>query len=439
MKRPPRRTGLCLVAIVGAVAASLPAGRAAGEIKIMSRDGWKLTTDGRINNFLSVARGNWLPNMEPPYTGVDDEPTADNRIASSRLRTGFVETVMAFELNKQMTEGTSFKARLAFWVLTGALRTALDSPAAEAREAYFKLEGGWGELLVGRSMGLFARGGILLDYEVEHGYGLGFPCATKEVQGGACGHAGFGLLFPGFHSGIVYGTPKVGGLQLSAGIYDPIQFAASNYRRTPYPRPEAELTFATPNRLFTAFVGGVWQRISTTLMAKDPVTMMPTKVDYDFAAEGVNYGLGLNFGWLMLGMSGFFGQGLGLTVPLEDNPAIILAGRPGLRSEDGYWGAAALVFGGTKLAAGVGITRAKPDSADPDPKVTPNIPYVARQLGASAGVYQTVAKMVTFAVEYFGAQFTWFDRMTVDANGDAFVERPRQLVHFVNVGATVVW
>jgi hypothetical protein len=424
--------------IVGAAAVVLPQRRAAAEIKIANKDGWRLTTDGRIDNFLSVARGNWIPNMEPPYTGVDDEPTVNNKIASSRIRTGFIESVMAFELNKQVTEGTSLKVRFAFWALTASQRTALDAPTTEAREAYFKFEGGWGGITVGRSLGLFARSGILLDYDVEHGLGLGFPCAVKEVHGGACGHAGFGLLFPGFHSGFVYNTPTVAGLQLSVGMYDPIQFAESNYRRTPYPRPEAELTFATPNRMVTAFVGGIWQQISATLMNPDPATQaaMP-KADYNFNAEGINYGLGLNFGPLMLGFSGFAGKGLGITVPLEDNPAIILAGRPGLRSEDGYWGAAALVFGGTKIAGGTGVTRAKHDAADPDPMTTSNIPYVAQQLGFSAGIYQTV-KMVTIAVEYFGAQFTWFERMGMDANG-TFIETPKQFVNFVNVGATLLW
>ena len=93
----------------------------------------------------------------------------------------------------------------------GVSAEALDAPTVEARGAYFKFEGGWGGITVGRSLGLFARGGILLDYDVEHGHGPGFPCGVKEVHGGACGHAGFGLLFPGFHSGFVYNTPTLAG------------------------------------------------------------------------------------------------------------------------------------------------------------------------------------------------------------------------------------
>ena len=432
-----RSRSLVFLAAIGAAAAAvLPATRASAEIRIGEREGWVLTTDGRINNFLSVTRGNWIPAGEPPYTGVDDAQTTGNQIISSRVRTGFIENILAFELNKQLTEATHIKTRVALWALSSSLRSALDGPAVEAREAYFKLEGSWGGFLVGRSLALFARGGILLDYDVEHGTGLGYPCAIKEVHGGACGHAGFGLLFPGFHSGFVYNTPSVGGLQLSVGAYDPIQFAESNYRRTPYPRPEAELTFATPNKVFTAFVGGIWQRISATLVPD--VTMPDVKADFDFDAYGVNYGFGLNVGPLKLGFSGFAGKGLGLAVPLEDNPAILLAGRPGLRSEDGYWGGAALVFGGTKIAGGAGITRAKRDRDDP-PDTSVSVGYVAQQLGFSAGIYQTVFNSVTFALEYFGAQFTWFDRTETLADGSTAVVRPRQFVNFVNAGATFVW
>jgi hypothetical protein len=288
---------------------------------------------------------------------------------------------------------------------------------------------------VGRSLALFARGGIMLDYDVEHGMGLGFPCATKTVGGGACGHAGFGLLFPGFHSGFIYNTPNLGGFQASVGLYDPVEYGSAAYHRTPYPRPEAELAYASPNHVFTAFASGLWQRLGANLTNSDM-----KMVDYSFDAYGLNYGFGLNVGPLKLAASGFNGKGLGLLVPVEDNPAILLSGRPGLRSEDGYWGGAALVFGGFKIAGGAGITRSKHDSADPDPSKTDNIPYIAQQLGFSAGIYQQAFSRVTFALEYFDAQITWFDRGLKDMDGNiTSIIRPRQNVNFVNVGATLVW
>jgi hypothetical protein len=416
--------------------AALPAGRAHAEIKLLDVDGWTFSTDGRINNFLSHAWGDWLPQGEPStYTGLDEDKDANGKIRSTRIRSGFIMNVLAFELNKQLTGGTHLKTRVALWALTASERNAFDTPQVEARELYFKLEGKWGGLLVGRSLALFARGGILLDYDVEHGMGLGFPCSTKEVHGGACGHAGFGLLFPGFHSGLVYNTPDIGGLQFSAGLYDPVQYTTAAYKRTPYPRAEAELAYATPNHMFTAFVSGLWQRLATTVAGAD---MNAGFIDYNFDAVGVNYGVGLNVGPLKLAASGFTGKGLGLLVPVEDNPAIILSGRPGLRSEDGYWGAAALVFGGFKVAAGTGITRSKHDYAAP-PVSSETVPFIAQQLGFSAGIYQQAFSRVTFALEYFDAQFTWFDHTQMLADGSSVVVRPRQNVNFVNAGATLVW
>jgi len=417
---------------------ALSAGRAQAQIKLLDVDGWTLSTDGRINNFISHTWGDWLPPGEPStYTGLDEDKDSNNKIRSTRIRSGFMMNVLAFELNKQLSEGgTHLKTRVALWALTASERSAFDTPQVEARELYFKLEGKWGGLLVGRSLALFARGGILLDYDVEHGMGLGYPCATKEVHGGACGHAGFGLLFPGFHSGFIYNTPDLGGLQFSAGIYDPVQYTTAGYRRTPYPRVEAEVAYATKNHMFTAFVSGLWQRLQTTQMNSD--MNGPPLLDYNFDAVGVNYGVGLNVGPLKVAASGFSGKGLGLLVPVEDNPAITLSGRPGLRSEDGYWGAAALVFGGFKVAGGAGITRSKHDYADP-PVSSENIPFIASQLGLSAGIYQQVFSRVTFALEYFNAQFTWFDHTQMLSDGSSAVVRPRQIVNFVNAGATLVW
>jgi len=424
---------LALVAVsIGVVLGLLPARKAAAEIEIGVKGGWRLTTDGRINNFLSIGRGNGVPAGSPStYSGLDDQITSDNKLQSTRVRTGFIESVLAFQISKNVSESTTVDARVALWILSASAKNSQDAPGVEAREAYFKLEGDWGGLLVGRTMSLFARGGILLNYEIEHNYGLGSPCQTKVVGGGACGHAGFGLLFPGFHSGLLYITPSFGGLQLSAGLYDPAALSSGEFRRTPYPRVEGELTYATPNKLFTAFAGGLWQRASKTSTVGD------ANVDVDVDAVGLNYGLGLNVGPLQLGASGYTGKGLGFFTPLEDNPANFLNGRPGLRSQHGYWGAAALVFGGTRLAAGAGISMADSDAGDP-PDTASQTAYIKQQVGISAGVYQTVFKSVVFALEYFSAQYTWFNY--AEMRGDQLVViRPRQAVNFINAGATFWW
>ena len=80
----------------------------------------------------------------------------------------------------------------------------------------------------GRDFGLFSRGNLFMNYELGHAYGVGFPCAYEKMFGGACGHVGFGTLWPDFHAQLTYSTPWFGDIfQLSAGVFDPGLFRAA--------------------------------------------------------------------------------------------------------------------------------------------------------------------------------------------------------------------
>jgi hypothetical protein len=410
-------------------------GRAArAEFEIANSHGWSFTSDGRVNIFLSLARGAAIPKNEQDYTGLKEEFTPDDTLASARMRTGFIMSVLGFNLNKTLAPGVAAKARVAMWMLASAQRNYSDEPVPTPRELYFKIEAPWGSFLGGRALSLFSRGAILIDYDLEHNYGLGHPCTTQSVSGGACGHSGFGILFPGFHAGAVYATPEVSGFQLSAGLYDPSALNEAAYRRTPLPRVEAEATFKVQS-YFRAFAGVMWQRLSRNKSVTDPVTMASSSVQQDVDANGVSYGAMVDVGPLGLGFSGYFGKGLGLYTPLEDNPINILPSGA-LRQQDGYYGAASLTFGETKLAAGVGISRLT--HSDEDPPETANVITPKQQFGISTGIYQGFYKTVVVALEYFRATTTWYDRGE-PMGADLLVVRPRQTVNFFNAGATFYW
>jgi hypothetical protein len=301
----------CLTFLAGAMLLSPRAARA--EIKIVERNGWVLTTEGRLNSFLSVARGDAIPLNEQNYTGLDDEATPDHTLESARVRTGFIASVLGFDLRSQLSETVSVHGRASLWMLASAQRSEGDEPAVDAREAFFKLEGPFGGFLAGRAMGLFSRGAILGDYELEHAYGLGHPCATKVASVGACGHAGFGVLFPGFHAGLVYNTPVLAGLQISAGLFDPAALNEGAYRRTPLPRAEAEAVLSS--RHLRAFVGVLWQPLSRNNTVTDPMTMMNVTQEQNVTATAISYGGLVSVGPLAVGGSGYYGKGLGLYTP----------------------------------------------------------------------------------------------------------------------------
>jgi len=410
-------------------AASFSAREAAAEIDIAKNHGWELTTDGRINTFLSFSKGDGQPKVAPLWEGIEDRPDASGNIQNTRIRTGFIMSVLGFNLKKQLTPDTTVTGRVGMWFLTAAQRSKADNPPADMREIYVKVDGPWGGVLAGRNLSLFGRGGILLDYDIEHGYGLGSPCTVRAVSGGACGHVGFGLLFPGFNSGIIYNTPEAAGFQLSAGIYDPSTLPTYQYEITPYPRFEGELTFKVP-KYFHAFVDGFWERL---VAGQQPVNGMTADQIVD--AQGISAGAGANLGPLALGFTGHTGQGMGLNTALEDHPIVADESHHVLRKFSGFLGLASLTLGDTKIAGGAGVTKVKKNQYDPMGPVMANV-LLKQETGYSAGVYQTVNKTLVLALEYFRSQFDWYD--VIQAAGEAPVT-PSQTVHFINAGVTLIW
>jgi hypothetical protein len=237
-------------------------------------------------------------------------------------------------------------------------------------------------------------------------------------MGAACGHAGHGVLFPSYNAGLVYATPEVIGLQLSAGAYDPAANSERTYERTPYPRIEAELTYHFRS-YFRAFTGALWQRFGAN-----------SDSEQNADATGVNYGAGVELGPLQLGFSGYSGQGLGLYTVLENSP--LFSDDAGvLRKSRGYLGVASIHFKGTKLAGGYGLSILDKTANEPTgPFPAQTIPK--RQIGASLGIYQTVSVLV-LALEYFRGAYEWYP--VSDTNGGPPLEG-KQRVTFINAGVT---
>ncbi|HEX3849815.1 MAG TPA: porin [Polyangiaceae bacterium] len=386
--------------------------------------GWSLTLDGRLNTFFSFAAGQALPSGIPNYEGVYDYGDANGNITKTRIRSGFIENVLGFTLKKQLTPDTLVTARFGTWVGVAVSQSKADIPPLDARELYVKIDAPWGGVLAGRNLSLFGRGAILLDYDVVHAYGLGSPCAIQVAQGGACGFAGYGILFPAYNAGVVYNTPDAGGFQLSVGAFDPSAVSTASYQRTPYPRLEGEAVFEVP-RYFKATASGQWQKIGQNAAPF-------LNVD----AAGGSFSAEVTLGPVQLGGAGFVGQGLGIYQAMEDSP--IFSDNTGIiRHQQGFLGVAALNFGGTKIAGGVGETQLKKTASEgTGPLTSATTEFPAKQLGISVGVYQHVADTFVLALEYFRSNITWQEELS-PATMEAIT--PSQHVDFVNAGITTLF
>lgn len=422
--------------------------RAFGEVSIGERGGWKLTTDGRVNAFVSVDRGDGIPEGQPDFVGTvtkDRTKDVEGNIRGTRIRNGFLSSILAFELSNQVSKNLKVSARVGLWLNSSSGRTKNNIGPVDPRELYGKLEGPWGSLLGGSHLALFGRGGIMVDYHIAHNYGLGYPCQIEDASGGACGMSGFGAIFPGFEPGFVYTTPNLGGFELAVGAYDPATVGLGQLNRAPWPRAEAEASFSVPNR-FRVFASGFWQLLEGTITNPDPMKVAGPLIDINATAQGVQGGLMVTLGPLMVGGAAFTGQGMSPMMALDENQASFSPASGIPRKSRGGFGLAAVMLDALrlKLAGGAGVFQLDKTPDDPAPvdaMGTPANPQLLKQnVGYTIGLYHSTGP-VHFALEYFRAEHTLHAFGMADPNDPTVVYaiQPRQAVNFVNAGFTVVW
>jgi len=384
-----------------------------------------------MNGFASYTFGEGFPTPPAGATftdgaglrgapGITDD---QNKITSTRIRSGYLGNILAFGLKKDLGEGTSLEGYFALWTVIQTDHTRFHPVSTDVRESYLKVEGPWGSVLAGRTLGLFGKGSVEIDFNYAHGYGVGYPCSLDETTTPACGQIGFGVIFPYFAAGLVYKTPTLAGFAISGGVYDPV-ILAGKWELTPLPRLEGELTYDLPfGELGKLHVAGsaLWQKLG---IIGTPRTT---------AATGVAGAMRLELGPVRLGFAGHYGKGLGFFYALEDTPAAgytandTFGAAPDtdgtLRTFDGYYAQSAVVLGKVDLAAGYGTARLH--MLDLDVKRTDTI-LPKKQAGINAGVFFHANENLVLGLDVFQAKFAWYNGST-------------QTVNTISAGVTMPW
>lgn len=413
---------------------------ALAEITLAEKDGWTVSTDGRVNAFISYARGDGIPEGQTDFPGTATKDTKDsqNNLRSTRIRNGFLASILAFSVKKQVFKDLKVSAKTALWVNIAGSRTKNTPGAVDPREVYGKLEGSWGSVLGGSALGLFGRGGILVDSEIAHDFGLGYPCLIENASGGACGMAAFGAVFPSFEPGFVYTTPpSLGGFELSLGIYDPATVANAELNRAPLPRLEAEVAFAVP-KLLKVFANGYWQTLEGSPAVAGKLE------DRSATAWGGQAGFILTAGPVMVGGAGFMGQAFSPITYIEET--VVPFDSQGIpRKARGGFGLGAFTFEAInlKVAGGAGLFHLDKAPSDPGPitaGMASNPRLLKQNFGVTAGLYQTTGP-VRFALEYFRAEHKQYEYGEADPADATLIriKKPVQVVNFINAGFTILW
>jgi hypothetical protein len=316
-------------------------GSVKAEVTLAESNGWTFSTDGRVNGFISHLWGDdrppglgslqWVGFNETDQVSQLD---TDGKLRRTRIRSGYVPSTLAFNAKKQLKSGLKFGGRIEIGV-----QIANTSPSAafeptwmDPRSAYLEVSDAWGSVKVGRDLSLFPRSNLVMNYELGHAYGVGFPCTYELIAGGACGHVGFGTLWPDFRPQITYSTPNIGDVfQLSVGLLDPRTVPTANWFLIPLPRVEGEAVakyMASPDWGFKAWANGAWQRIGIGVHSQNvaPGVYLERKRQ-DTNVYGVGAGAIGYLGPVKVGASGYAGRGMDAYEFLTFNPIFVASWR----------------------------------------------------------------------------------------------------------------
>lgn len=305
---------------------------AEAEIMLYDKDQTTFSTDGYINAFYVNSK-------------VDRAGEQYDR-RQARVKMGFLPNYLGFNMGKQVDD-LKLGARASFWVTINDSETNGTDTAIDVRQFYGTVANPeWGEVLIGKDFGLFARSNILLD-EMLAGYGqVSDSLGLVDGGGVSFGNIGSGYPYPFPSSQITYRSPVMDGLRVAVGILDPVDTNDSSALGKAYqknPRTESEVTyqFDLGGAKFYSWLNGSYQTSDNT----DPSVQSVT-------SKGLGYGLQAKMGGLSLTGSGFQAKGIN---PFFTNNA----GEATLRNVDskGYLLQGSYKVGKNRLALSYGKTK----------------------------------------------------------------------------------
>ncbi|NRT58487.1 porin [Sphaerotilus uruguayifluvii] len=358
---------------------------AAGQAEAVSFTQGDVTLDisGTVNGFYV----NRSATVTTKATGAESK--SDNSAISNGLLPGwihFTATAKAGEQNVKADisfapgiNSTSSVVGLPIGDNSGGASPATPNPYSQidTRSAYFQFgNDGWGTIKFGRDIGLFGQNIVLSDMTL---LGVGGTTNASIPFNTTFGMIGHGYMYVGFQPQITYTTPKTGGVQAAAGIFQPSRFAG-NQTRTPGVQAMLSYDWSGPA------AGKVW-----TGLVHQSTSCSGTCTSQPFTANGMELGAKVGFGDAEAVLYGFKGKGLGLsTVGAQFLGGADAAGNR--TDSKGYLAQVTYkITGDTK----VGVNYGK--NTDSDGAVGAGNSIYSK--GLTLGVYHTLNKYITLTGE----------------------------------------
>jgi len=293
-------------------------------------NGWNFTFSGNVNTFIYYEQTKTGGNT-PVSAGLVTDPQGGvvlpgAAVRATRLTVGLLPSFAVFDA-KGKEGNTDLGVHFGFApnVQCGTGVNDCFGAQIDMRQVYLTVGGTWGQLLVGRELGLFSRQNILTD-QTLFGIGATGNGTPGDGFGTTLGRIGFGYIYPQFRAQITYSTKAGQPYQLSIGVFEAA--SVGDYAFTQIPRVETEFTYSASG--FKGWLGG------TLESTKDAPTGGVSMTGY-----GGDAGLRYEAAAFSITGSGYYGKGLGTTLYGQNGSAdlhLTSSGKDDARKSYGFIG-----------------------------------------------------------------------------------------------------
>ncbi|WP_427963410.1 porin [Altererythrobacter sp.] len=277
---------------------------------------------------------------------------------SSAVRNGLLPGFLTVSVTSQqegwdvgaffgMYPGINSTAWGALGANNGGQPTALATAGIDFRQVYLTFgKPNVGTVKIGRDIGLFASEAILNDITL---LSSGTPGGNVAPGNTTLGRIGVGYIYTDFQPQITYTSPKFGGAQISAGVFQPLSSLTAPGQSNQQPGFQGKITYDgsfgdVSTRLW---VSGVTQKHDTVGAGTGGFT--------SYTGRGIDVGGKVTVGPVTATGYYYTGKGLGTTVlNLFDTDAF---GNP--RKSDGFYGQALATFGKVSIGGSYGESSLK--------------------------------------------------------------------------------
>jgi len=351
-----------LATAVGTAALAMGLSAPANAVVLGGDNGWEVSFTGTINlfyQFVNVESTSFNANAQGMGTFqnatlcatvtvggacavtagttlvLTGQTASSSDLDSSKLHEGLLPAFATFKAKSPTVNGLTGTAQISFAPDSNQSKTARQNvggnQSIDMREVFFNVDGSFGTISAGRTLGIFQRQAILKDQTL---FGVG--ASFLDSGGTTLGRIGFGYVYPAFETRFSYTTPNINGFQLEVGVYNPLHPTFAGAFESDTPGFQGELNYKTTfgGGNIHAFAGGLWNEFED-LQTGDDVTSWGWNAGLDVTYSGFNV-WGHYYSGEALGNDLKWFGGSSRFIPLEDVFIRGSAGTAGIGGAPGF-------------------------------------------------------------------------------------------------------